>query len=119
MGFPMCIGNMLRHYVAVEFINDRWYTLSWFTRDSLYTTRKSYVISKDNNTVGLGWWNETDPTHPSYKPAVTRAGYRFEPLRTSTPTTTHTTAEANVTHAEEPNIEIFEPPPQVPTQNTQ
>ena len=106
-------------YVAVEFINDRWYTLSWFTRDSLYATRKTYVISKDNNTVGLGWWNETDPAHPSYKPGISRAGYRFEPLRTTTPTTTHTTTKANVTHIEEPNIEIFEPPPQIPAQNPQ
>ena len=108
-------------YVAVEFINDRWYTLSWFTRDSLYATRRSYVISQENNTVGLGWWNETDPAHPSYKPAITRAGYRFEPLRTATPTTTSTqeTMEANTTHVEEPRIDVFEPAVQAPPPNVQ
>ena len=91
-------------HIAVEFINNQWYTLSWFTRDSTYATRRSYAIDRENN-LGLGWWNETDPAHPSYTTGITRAGYRFPTLRPPSATNTRTPAESNTVHIAEPPIE--------------
>jgi hypothetical protein len=85
------------NYLAVEFINDQWFTINWFTRDSTYATRRSYAINRENN-VGLGWWNESDPAHPSYTTGITRAGYRFPTLRTPT------------TNTETPTVQVTEPP---------
>jgi hypothetical protein len=95
-------------HIVVEFINDQWHTLSWFTRDSTYATRHSYAISRENN-IGLGWWNEFDPAHPSYTTGITRAGYRFPTLRTPT-TNTETPAESNTVQITEPPAETYNEP---------
>jgi hypothetical protein len=93
------------NYIAVEFINDQWFTLSWFTRDTTYATRRSYAINRENN-IGLGWWNETDPAHPSYTTGITRARYRFPTLRTPT---TNTETPAETIQITEPPTETYEP----------
>jgi hypothetical protein len=95
-------------YLVVEFINDQWFTLSWFTRDSTYATRRSYAIDRENH-IGLGWWNESDPAHPSYAAGITRAGYRFPILRTPT-TNTETPVETNTAQITEPPTEIYNEP---------
>jgi hypothetical protein len=97
-------------HIVVEFINDQWFTLSWFTRDATYTTRRSYTINRENN-IGLGWWNETDPAHPSYTTGITRAGYRFPTLRPpSTNTVTNTETPAETIQITEPPIETYNEP---------
>jgi hypothetical protein len=95
-------------HIVVEFINDQWFTLSWFTRDSTYATRRSYAVNRENN-IGLGWWNETDPAHPSYTPGIVRSGYRFPTLRTPV-TNTETPDESNTTQITEPPTEIYNEP---------
>jgi hypothetical protein len=92
-------------HIVVKFINDQWFTLSWFTRDTTYATRRSYAINRENN-IGLGWWNETDPTHPSYTTGITRAGYRFPTLRTPT---TNTETPAETVQITKPPTETYEP----------
>jgi hypothetical protein len=92
-------------HIVVEFINNQWYTLSWFTRDSTYATRRSYAINRENN-IGLGWWNESDPAHPSYTTGITRARYRFPTLRTHT----ETPVETNTAQITEPPTEIYNEP---------
>jgi hypothetical protein len=99
-------------HIAVEFINDQWHTLSWFTRDTTYATRNSYTISRENN-IGLGWWNETDPAHPSYTSGITRAGYRFPTLRPPS-TNTNTPIESNTVQITEPPAEIYIEPQDFP-----
>jgi hypothetical protein len=95
-------------HIVVEFINDQWHTLSWFTHDTTYATRRSYAISRENN-IGLGWWNKTNPAHPSYTTGITRAGYRFPTLRTPL-VTTETPAEPSTIHITEPPTETYELP---------
>jgi hypothetical protein len=94
-------------HIVVEFINDQWFTLSWFTRDTTYATRRSYAINRENN-IRLGWWNKTNPAHPSYTTGITRAGYRFPTLRTPS-TNTETPAESNTVQIIEPPTETYEP----------
>jgi hypothetical protein len=105
-------------HVAVEFIDNQWYTLSWFTHDSTYATRRSYAIDRENN-LGLGWWNETDPAHPSYTAGITCAGYRFPTLRPPPSTNTRTPVESNTVQIAEspieaPPIEIYNEPSNFP-----
>jgi hypothetical protein len=95
-------------HIVVEFINDQWFTLSWFTRDTTYATRRSYAINRENN-IRLGWWNETDPAHPSYTTGITRAGYRFLTLRTPS-TNTETPTESSTVQINEPPIETYNEP---------
>jgi hypothetical protein len=95
-------------HIVVEFINDQWHTLSWFTRDTTYATRHSYAISRENN-IGLGWWNETDPAHPFYTTGITRAGYRFPTLRTPS-TNTETPVESNTVQITEPPVKTYNEP---------
>jgi hypothetical protein len=99
-------------HIVVEFINDQWHTLSWFTHDTTYATRNSYAISRENN-IGLGWWNETDPAHPSYTSGITCAGYRFPTLRPPS-TNTNTPIESNTVQITEPPTEIYIEPQDFP-----
>jgi hypothetical protein len=104
---PQPISSRDTH-LAVEFINNQWFTINWFTRDSTYATRHSYAIDRENH-VGLGWWNKSDPAHPSYTSGITRAGYRFPTLRTPT-TNTETPAETNTVQITEPPTETYNEP---------
>jgi hypothetical protein len=77
-----------------------------------YATRKSYAISRENN-LGLGWWNETDPAHPSYTTGITRSGYCFPTLRPPS-TNTRMPVESNTGQITEPPAETYDEPSNFP-----
>ena len=51
--------------VPVEFINDAWYILHFVSTERIYGTRASYRVDPNDRNVGLGRWNENDPTNPN------------------------------------------------------
>ena len=51
--------------VPVEFINDVWYILHFSRTKRIYGTHVSYQIDPNDRNIGLGHWNENDPTHPN------------------------------------------------------
>ena len=53
--------------LPVEFINNRWYHLVWLTAQREYQTRNNFDITYPENSLGLGWWQITDPAHPEYQ----------------------------------------------------
>jgi hypothetical protein len=53
--------------LPVEFINNQWYHLVWLTAQREYQTRNDFDITYPENSLGLGWWQITDPAHPEYQ----------------------------------------------------
>ena len=53
--------------LPVEFINNRWYHLVWLTAQREYQTRNNFDITYLENSLGLGWWQITDPAHLEYQ----------------------------------------------------
>ena len=53
--------------LPVEFINNQWYHLVWLTAQREYQTRHDFDITYPENSLGLGWWQITDPAHPEYQ----------------------------------------------------
>ena len=52
--------------LPVEFINNQWYYLVWLTAQREYQTRNNFDITYPENSLGLGWWQITDPAHLEY-----------------------------------------------------
>ena len=61
---PSALGG---DYLPVEFINNWWYHLVWLTAQREYQTRHDFDITYPENSLGLGWWQITDPAHPEYQ----------------------------------------------------
>ena len=53
--------------LPVEFINNWWYHIVWLTGQQVYQTRNDFNITYPENSLGLGWWQITDPAHLEYQ----------------------------------------------------
>jgi hypothetical protein len=65
----------------IEFINNSWYALEISIRDNQCYTRNNLQIFP-NNSVGAGYWHETEPQHPDYQPihrTASHSSFRFTP----------------------------------------
>ena len=49
----------------MEFINDTWHVLDWMSGGWRTHTSK-YFSTKDQEHVGLGWYNKSNPEHLDY-----------------------------------------------------
>ena len=53
--------------LPVEFINNWWYHIVWLTGQQVYQTRNNFDSTYPENSLGLGWWQITDPAHLEYQ----------------------------------------------------
>ena len=80
----------------VEFLNNRWYTLyPDSTQHGVFLTNANSVISLVN-TLGLGYWDPTDPAHPDFQP--TAAIDADPPSPSQNQSTLPSTSPHSVTH---------------------
>jgi hypothetical protein len=52
--------------LPVEFINNRWYHIVWLSGQRIYQMKRDFDIDFPENSLGLGWWQITDPAHPDF-----------------------------------------------------
>ena len=61
----------------VELINNTWHLLHWSSTICQFGTHELYCITPLQNSFGLGYWHQSEPSHPLYQ----------EPTSNTTPTT--------------------------------